>query len=61
MHDDKIWAMDLFEKITQHEDGEFSSKIEILTGGGDSTLKFWEEYTAEQELELKQAELERLA
>jgi len=55
MHKDKIWAMDLFEKVTKVEDAEgvdshFTSKIHIVTGGGDSTLKVWEDFTIEQEL-----------
>lgn len=67
MHADKIWGMDLFEKITQIEgedDSEtevkFQSKIMVITGGGDSTLKLWEDYTMEQELEDKVENLQRV-
>ena len=58
MHKDKIWAMDLYEKVTKVSDDQggefFQSKIHVLTGGGDSTLKVWEDFTKEQELFEKQ-------
>ena len=53
MHEDKIWAMDLHEKITQVEnkneddDIQLQSKIFVITAGGDSTFKIWEDYTLE--------------
>lgn len=66
MHGDKIWAMDLHEKITQIEnqdqedDIQLKSKIFVITAGGDSTFKIWEDYTLEQEIEDKEALLKRV-
>jgi len=45
MHTDKIWAIDLYEKIqkveTEDEEIQFNSTLHIVTGGGDSTVKVW--------------------
>jgi len=64
MHKDKIWAMDLYEKVTKDTDNQggefFTSKINVLTGGGDSTLKVWEDFTKEQELLDKQELMQRV-
>lgn len=38
----------------------FQSNITIITGGGDSTFKVWQDFTIEQELLDKQANLERI-
>jgi hypothetical protein len=53
MSSEKIWTMDLYEKIEKIEadedadsDQEFKSVIQIITGGSDSTLKVWKDYTA---------------
>lgn len=68
MHTDKIWALDLHEEITKVEnegtnvenDELFQSNITIITGGGDSTFKVWRDYTIEQELLDKEANLQRI-
>lgn len=68
LHNDKIWAMDLYETIEKIEDDEqdaettdkYKSTIQMLTGGSDSTFKLWVDCTADQELEAKQADLLRL-
>mmetsp|Transcript_4577 Transcript_4577/g.6941 ORF Transcript_4577/g.6941 Transcript_4577/m.6941 type:complete len:299 (+) Transcript_4577:1864-2760(+) len=63
MHEDKIWTLDIFEHIEQieaeEEDEEptFKSTIRLLTGGCDSTIKIWQDFTKEQEEEEKEAEL----
>lgn len=64
MHKDKIWALDLHEEITKVEDHAvneaqelYQSSITIITGGGDSTFKVWKDFTAEQELIDKEANL----
>jgi hypothetical protein len=59
MHSDKIWAMDLHEQITEVGD-DLTSKIIMVSGGSDSTLKLWEDYTIEQEFEDKEAELNKI-
>ena len=51
MHQDKIWTMDLYEKIEKvendddymEEDDEaaYKSTIHLLTGGCDATIKLW--------------------
>ena len=45
MHQDKIWTIDLFEKIekieTEEEEEQFKSTLHIVTGGCDSTIKVW--------------------
>lgn len=45
MHADKIWTIDLFEKIekieTEEEEIQFNSTLHIVTGGCDSTVKVW--------------------
>ena len=65
MHQDKIWTMDLYEKIEQVQEVQvdeslFKSKIYLITGGCDSTIKLWKDFTEEQELEDKTAELQRV-
>jgi len=69
MHEDKIWAMDLFEKIEKVENDDdmededeatYKSTIHLLTGGCDSTIKLWKDHTAEQEIEDKEAQLKRI-
>jgi len=65
MHDDKIWTMDLFEQIEKIEDNQFGedqfkSTIHLVTGGCDSTIKIWQDYTDEQEQEDKEAEHKRI-
>jgi U3 small nucleolar RNA-associated protein 13 len=47
MHDEKIWALDVRGK-------------NILTGGGDSTIKIWEDCSSGKELEDKEAQLQRI-
>lgn len=48
MHEEKIWGLDA------------SSDKYILTGGGDSTLKLWQDCTIEKEFEDKEKKLQRL-
>lgn len=64
MSKDQIWTMDLHEEIekVETEDGEdkYVSKIQIITGGSDSTLRIWKDYTAQQESEDREAELQRV-
>jgi hypothetical protein len=62
MHDDKIWTLDLHEKIEQEEGEETSLKstIFMITGGCDSSVKVWRDYTIEQEIEDKSAILQRI-
>lgn len=48
MHDEKIWGIDV------------ANDKYILTGGGDSTLKLWQDCTIEKEQEDKEKELQRL-
>lgn len=38
MHEEKIWALDIQENY-------------LITGGGDSTLKVWQDCTIEKERE----------
>ena len=52
MSEDKIWTMDLHEEIEkiEAEDGgedKYISKIQIITGGSDATLRIWKDYTAQ--------------
>jgi hypothetical protein len=54
MHADKIWTMDLFERVEKageddHGEPIFKSTIHLITGGCDSTIKVWQDYTDEQE------------
>ena len=70
MHEDKVWAMELHEKIEKVEDGEddggevqdtrFKSTIHMMTGGADSIVKIWRDHTAEQEQEDKTEQLKRI-
>jgi hypothetical protein len=50
MHSDKIWTLDLLEKVEEVEgDGDektLKSSIQMITGGCDSTIKVWRDYTA---------------
>lgn len=65
MHQDKIWTMDLYEKIEKIENDDdvdeedeevaYKSTIHLLTGGCDSTIKLWKDHTAEQIIEDKEA------
>jgi len=73
MHTDKIWAMELHEKIEKVEeradagdeesdeqaDG-FVSTIHMMTGGSDSIVKIWRDHTTEQEQEDKAEKLKRI-
>jgi len=51
MHEDKVWALDVHEKVekTENSDGEAIVKttIHMITGGADSTVKLWKDSTAE--------------
>jgi hypothetical protein len=47
MHGEKVWAVDV---QGQH----------VITGGGDSTVKVWEDCTTEKEIEEKEGMLQRL-
>jgi len=66
MHKDKIWTIDLFEEIQEitGDDSEaetmFQSTLHFLTGGCDSTIKVWRDFTREHEEEEKEAELLRV-
>ena len=70
MHQDKIWTMDLYEKIDkvsndeddmeEEDEAAYKSTIHLLTGGCDSTIKLWQDHTALQEVEDKEAELKRI-
>ena len=64
MHNDKIWTMDLYEKIEEEintdDEVQYKSKIYLVTGGCDSTIKLWKDFTEEQELEDKNAELQKI-
>lgn len=57
MHEEKIWALDFCQK----EDSEGSTTTMMLTGGSDSCVKFWRDYTAEKTLEENTAKLEQMA
>ena len=46
MHEEKIWGMDTMEKY-------------MVTGSGDSTIKFWVDNTVEVELEDREQVLKR--
>jgi U3 small nucleolar RNA-associated protein 13 len=48
MHEEKVWGLDV------------AHDRYLLTGGGDSTLKLWRDTTAEQELEEKEKNLQRV-
>lgn len=48
MHEEKIWGIDV------------SGDKHILTGGGDSTLKLWDDCTIEHDHEEKEKQLQRL-
>ena len=39
---------------------QLQSKIFVITAGCDSTFKIWEDYTLEQEIEDKEAQLKRV-
>ena len=46
MHQDKIWTMDLFERVESagidvYGEDMFKSTIHLVTGGCDSTIKVW--------------------
>ena len=60
LHSDKIWAMDVYETLDKVEEDVYKPTIHMLTGGSDSTLKLWQDCTAEKELEDKQSDLQRL-
>lgn len=64
MHNDKIWTIDLFEKIekvlTDDDEIQYDSTLHIVTGGCDSTVKVWQDYTAQQEAEEREAHLKRI-
>lgn len=71
MHDDKVWAMDVHEKIEKVEESEdeddeeaqgarFRSTIHMMTGGADSTVKIWKDHTTAQEQEDKTEQLKRI-
>lgn len=69
MHADKIWALDLHESIVPIEQDNvfeksktdiFQSKIIIITGGGDSTFKVWEDFTLQQQQIDKEENLKRI-
>lgn len=67
MHEDKVWAMDLHEKIEKAEDDDheeagtrFLSTIHMMTGGADSVVKIWRDHTIEQEREDKAGQLKRI-
>ena len=51
MHNDKIWTIDLYEKVekieTEDEEQQFNSTLHIVTGGCDSTVKVWQDYTSQ--------------
>lgn len=49
MHDEKIWGLHVS-----------AGERYMLTGGGDSTLKLWQDHTVEKELEDKEKELQRI-
>ena len=46
MHDDKIWGLDV--------KGEM-----MITGGGDSSIKIWKDFTEEQELLDQERDLQK--
>jgi hypothetical protein len=48
MHDEKIWGLDIYQDKY------------LLTGGGDSNLRLWQDCTVEKEQEEKQTALTRL-
>ena len=48
MHDEKIWGLDL------------SNDKYLLTGGGDSSLKLWQDTTLEQEQKQKEDQLQKI-
>ena len=57
--------MDLFEQVQKvddedDEDEQIKSTIHLVTGGCDSTIKIWKDFTEEQEQEDREAELKRL-
>lgn len=56
--------MDLYEKIEEEinsdDEVQYKSKIYLITGGCDSTIKLWKDFTEEQELEDKTAELQKI-
>lgn len=52
MHGDKIWTMDLIERIEKiesekNEESQFKSTIHLVSGGCDSTIKIWRDHTTE--------------
>lgn len=64
MHEDKVWALDVHERVEKVVDGAgepvVRTTIHMMTGGADSTVKLWRDSTAEQEVEDKSAELKRI-
>ena len=57
--------MDLFERVESagidvYGEDMFKSTIHLVTGGCDSTIKVWQDYTDEQEQEDREAELKRI-
>jgi U3 small nucleolar RNA-associated protein 13 len=48
MHDEKIWGLDI------------SNDKYLLTGGGDSSLKLWQDNTLEQEQKQKEDQLQKI-
>lgn len=63
MHGDKIWTMDLIErieKIESSEESQFKSTIHLVTGGCDSTIKLWRDHTTEWESDEKKERLNRI-
>jgi U3 small nucleolar RNA-associated protein 13 len=48
MHDEKIWGLDL------------SNDKYLLTGGGDSCLKLWQDTTLEEEQKSKENQLQKI-
>ena len=48
MHDEKIWGLDI------------SNDKYLLTGGGDSSLKLWQDNSLEQEQKQKEDQLQKI-
>ena len=46
MHDEKIWAMDFCEHVTQTETSTKTS-LKMITGSSDSKVKIWTDNTVE--------------
>ena len=58
MHEEKIWALDFVEKMSEDEGVH---QLKMITGAGDSRVKVWSDSTVEQQEKDNQEKLDRIA